>query len=693
MAFAAVCFCGPESESRATHTLDAIWGRSAGSVEVGILAHLNLNLLALLFGVHEHLAVAEVSAFDLSLGLSEELAHAFDLSGGGLAEGLVTFGLVGSEAGEEEFVVEGEELAIGSGIALAPASADQLAVDAGGIVHFGANDVQSAEFLDMVLELDVGAAAGHVRGDGHFVLQAGAGDDIGLLLDLMGVEDLVLDLPLGEQFGEMDGLVDGSGTDEDGAPFGMEAADFVDDGGPFPVFAAEDEIREPLADDGAIGGDDDDGGAIDLAELARGGGGRAGHAGEVLVAEEEILDGDASGLACGDGDVDARLGLDGLVDSLAPLAAFGEPAGELVDDDDLAVADNELAVLNELALDLDGTLDVLVDVEHADVVERFGLGEHADLVAALAGELDGLLVVIVVEVDVFLELVTDGGAPLVAFDLDLLGLGGDRADDERGAGFVDEDAVGFVDEGEEGFALDGFVATGHRMAEHAAEDVALAFVHAAEQEAIAEEIEAELLGGAVGQVAGVGLAALGLGLLGLDGADGEAEGLIDGAHPLGVAAGEVVVDGGEMAALAGQRVEIHGERGGEGLAFAGLHLDDGAVEHGDAAKHLDVEVAHVECAPSGLTHKCEGFGHEAGEGFAAAGAVAQAEATLAEVVVAELEQLGLEGGNSREGSGPVRELSARGEPEERQELVGETGEHRAQTWLTPAQSRWISSTW
>ena len=59
--------------------------------------------------------------------------------------------------------------------------------------------------------------------------------------------------------------------------------------------------------------------------------------------------------------------------------------------------------------------------------------------------------------------------------------------------------------------------------------------------------------------------------------DAHAEEVIDRAHPLWVTPGQVVVDGDDMHALAGQRVEIDGKRGDQRLAFAGLHLGDAAV--------------------------------------------------------------------------------------------------------------------
>ena len=145
--------------------------------------------LPLLFVVEHHLAVAEVAAFDPSLGFAEERLEAFDAGRSLRRRGFLRRSdFLRAEAAEQDFVVEREELAVGAGIALAAAAADELAVDAPGFVHLGADHVQAAEFGDAGAEPDVGAAAGHVRGDGDFALLAGGGDDLGFAFDVPGVE-------------------------------------------------------------------------------------------------------------------------------------------------------------------------------------------------------------------------------------------------------------------------------------------------------------------------------------------------------------------------------------------------------------------------------------------------------------------------------------------------------------------------
>ena len=90
----------------------------------------------------------------------------------------------------------------------------------------------------------------------------------------------------------------------------------------------------------------------------------------------------------------------------------------------------------------------------------------------------------------------------------------------------------------------------------------------------------------------------------------QAQELVHRAHPGGVAAGQIVVDRHQVDAAAGQGVEIHGHGGHEGLAFAGLHLGDGALVQHHRPHHLHVERAHAGGPLGGLAGDREGLGHE-----------------------------------------------------------------------------------
>ena len=88
------------------------------------------------------------------------------------------------------------------------------------------------------------------------------------------------------------------------------------------------------------------------------------------------------------------------------------------------------------------------------------------------------------------------------------------------------------------------------------------------------------------------------------------------AHPLRVAAGEVVVHRDDVDALAVERVQVGGQRRDERLALAGLHLGDLALVQHDAADELHVEVPHVQHAAAGLADDGEGLGQQVVERLA-----------------------------------------------------------------------------
>ena len=100
-----------------------------------------------------------------------------------------------------------------------------------------------------------------------------------------------------------------------------------------------------------------------------------------------------------------------------------------------------------------------------------------------------------------------------------------------------------------------------------------------------------------------------------DAADGQAEKAVDLPHPLGVALGQVVVDGDDVHPLAGQGVEVGGQGRHQGLAFTGLHLGDLALVQHHAADQLDIEMAHAEHPLARLAHDGKGLGQQVVEGF------------------------------------------------------------------------------
>ena len=138
----------------------------------------------------------------------------------------------------------------GAGIALAARTAAQLVVDAPAFMALGADHVEAAGGQRLLLvggdfgadlarsragalglvgdagqfvldahvgiaaQLDVGAAARHVGGDGDGARHAGLRHDGGFLLVIARVQHIVRDLALLQQLGELLGFLDRGGADQ-----------------------------------------------------------------------------------------------------------------------------------------------------------------------------------------------------------------------------------------------------------------------------------------------------------------------------------------------------------------------------------------------------------------------------------------------------------------------------------------------
>ncbi len=124
---------------------------------------------------------------------------------------------------------------------------------------------------------------------------------------------------------------------------------------------------------------------------------------------------------------------------------------------------------------------------------------------------------------------------------------------------------------------------------------------------VAQIIKAELVVGAVGDIRGIGGAALVIVQPRHDDPGGQAQEIVKSSHPFRIAPGQVVVHRHHMHALARQRVQIHRQRRHQRLALAGLHLGDFAAMQHHAADHLHVEMPQAQRAFRTLAHDREGL--------------------------------------------------------------------------------------
>ena len=191
---------------------------------------------------------------------------------------------------------------------------------------------------------------------------------------------------------------------------------------------------------GPVGRHDVDGELVDLVELLGLGVRRSGHASQLLIEPKEVLVADGRQGLVLFLNLDALLGLDGLMQAVRPATARHLPSGELVDDDDLAVLDQVVDVTLVQAVRPQGLRDVMQPLDVLRVVE---VADPQALLHALdpgVGE-DGRVGLLV---DAVIDVLAQPRNDRVDLLIEVGRLLGRAADDERRPGLVDENGVDLV---------------------------------------------------------------------------------------------------------------------------------------------------------------------------------------------------------------------------------------------------------
>ena len=581
------------------------------------------------------LAHGEVDALDLVLGALDGLGDDLVLDGHVVAHFCRdhhlgdAVHLVATEQAHQIVLERQVELGLAR-IALTARTATQLIVDTAGLMAFGADDGQTAgrkhalalglagllglgvkllellgrhvlhgqalvlqalahQLVGVAAQQDVRTTTGHVGGDGHGAVTTGLGNDMSLALVVLCVEDLVRDAALGKGCRQLLGTLDGDGTDQDRLALGVTLLDIIGNGVVLGLNGAVDQVLVIDTLHGLVGGDDLDGQLVDLAELGVLGKRRTGHAGELVIQTEVVLQGDGGKGLVLLAHEHALFGLDSLMQALGVATALHDAAGELIDNLDLAVGNDVLLVAVEHVLGLQRLLQVVDQLARKVGVDVLDTQAALDLLEAALGGGNGVLGLVHDVVARGLH-VLGGGEHIVRHVLAALQpahgarevlvgagrLGAGARDDQRGPGLVDQDGVDLVDDSVAVAALDALLGAGDHV--------------------VAQVVKAKLGVGAVGDIGLVGRALKLERHVVLQQADGHAQILVDAAHPLGVALCQVVVDGNDMHALAGDGVKIAGQGGDERLAFAGLHLGDMTLVQRHGADELYVKVTHARDA-------------------------------------------------------------------------------------------------
>ncbi len=292
-------------------------------------------------------------------------------------------------------------------IALAAGTPAQLVVDAAALVALGADDVQAAGRLDRVVadlpcgldplllrrrhilaergefrfqraaQHDVGTATGHVGGDRHRARRTGVGDDVRFALVLLGVQHFVGDAGLVQRVAQQFRHFDRGGADQHRLALGGAGLDLVGHRAVLAGAVEEHQVRMILADHRAMGGDHHHFQPVDVLEFVGFGVRGAGHAGQLVVHAEQVLEGDRRQRLVLALHRHAFLRFHRLVQAVRPAPARQGAASEFIDDHHLAVADDVVHVALVDRMRAHRRIQV---VDHVDVLRRVQalvLGEDA----------------------------------------------------------------------------------------------------------------------------------------------------------------------------------------------------------------------------------------------------------------------------------------------------------------------------
>jgi hypothetical protein len=175
--------------------------------------------------------------------------------------------------------------------------------------------------LDVAAQHDVGAAARHVGGDGDHLRPAGLRHDVGFAGVLLGVEHLVRQARLVQQLVDDFRVLDRGRAHQHRLAALVALADVLDGGFVLLARGLVDAIELVVAAARPVGRDHHGLQAVDLLEFVGLGVGRAGHAGQLAVQAEVVLEGDRGQRLVLGLDLHAFLGFHGLVQAVAPAPA------------------------------------------------------------------------------------------------------------------------------------------------------------------------------------------------------------------------------------------------------------------------------------------------------------------------------------------------------------------------------------
>ena len=322
---------------------------------------------------------------------------------------------VGAEQTHEVVLQRDEELGA-AGIALTAGTTTQLTVNAAGVVAFRADDGQTAFLTNFRCQLDIGTTTGHVGGNGDGAFATGFCHNVSLLLVQLGVQDIMFNMSAGQDVGKQLRDFNRGGTHQHGSAHFMQPQNLIHYSGIFLTFGLIDQVIGIHTDNRLVGRNHHDIEFVDVPELARFRFSGTGHAGQLFVHAEVVLQGDGGIRLCGSLHLHIFLRLDSLVQPVGVAAALHDTASLLIHNLHLVVDDDVFHIFVEHGVGFQQLMDsvdtvgsdsvVVIDflfagqlfvrsevflLQFGDLGTHIGHDEHLGLVGVFADEVDTLV--------------------------------------------------------------------------------------------------------------------------------------------------------------------------------------------------------------------------------------------------------------------------------------------------------------
>ena len=242
-------------------------------------------------------------------------------------------------------------------------------------VGIGCNRLENFE-LDIAAQLNIGPATGHVGCNRHRAQLAGIGDNLRLLFVLAGVQNIVLHTGLRQHLRQEFRLLDRGRPHQNRLSLFVGGFDLVHHGLIFFLAGAIDLIVLVNTGDRFVGWHFHHAQIVDLGKFLGFGGGGAGHAAQLVIQAEVILEGHRGQRHVFRLNLAAFLRFDRLMKPVRQTAPGHHAAGKFVNQHHFVVANDIILVAGEQLMGFQRVVHMMNDGGAFRIVKRLALGQQ-----------------------------------------------------------------------------------------------------------------------------------------------------------------------------------------------------------------------------------------------------------------------------------------------------------------------------